>query len=303
MTPDDHTISQLHLPVNSGHKLYVQIWGNVNAEKTFIYLHGGPGQGSSDSQKNYFNPKKHKIIFFDQRGSGQSTPYGSLKNNNTQELIKDIDKIAEKFNLNNFTLVGGSWGSCLALAYAISNPNKVKRLIIRGVLTASKLEQVYLYKGLFKYQFPEAWSDFISEIPKNRQEDPFIYIFSKILGPNKKVAKKYAYIFSKLENSLLKLDDRIKIEEYKDFDPTPTIIESHYLKNNFFLEEDFILKNAHKLKMPIEIIQGRYDSICPPIAAYNLHKKLPNSKYYSTIAGHSGSDRPNWDLFKVLIEN
>src|SRR4051812_19735118 len=129
MTPDQHTNQELMLAVGDGHELYIQDWGNSTAKTPIINLHGGPGSGSANRYRKYFDPNKQRVIFFDQRGAGKSTPFGSLEHNTTQDLVEDIEKIAQKLELDTFVLAGGSWGSTLALAYGIAYPKRVAGMV------------------------------------------------------------------------------------------------------------------------------------------------------------------------------
>ena len=147
MKTDDNIISEKMLDVGDGHTLYVQEWGNPSASSTTIVLHGGPGSQFKDKHKAAFDSKIHRVIFFDQRGCGRSTPYGSLENNTTDKLVEDISKIADAFGAKTFVLHGSSWGSTLALAYALKYPERVEALVIGGIMTGSKTESDWVDKG------------------------------------------------------------------------------------------------------------------------------------------------------------
>lgn len=141
MNKDHYLISEKMLDVGDGHSLYIHEWGNANASTPIIFLHGGPGSHVRNSHKRVFDPTIHRVIFFDQRGSGKSTPYGSLENNTTDKLIEDISKIADSFGIKNFILRGNSWGSTLALAYALAHPERVHSLVLGGILPVQKPKQ------------------------------------------------------------------------------------------------------------------------------------------------------------------
>lgn len=301
MNPDAYTINEKMMTVSGGHKLYVQTWGNPTAKTTFVFLHGGPGSGCKDRHKALFNPRKDKVVFFDQRGSGKSLPYGSLENNNTQALVDDIDLISDRLGLEKFVFVGGSWGSTLALTYGIHHPKKVTAMVLRGLFTGSQTEIDFLDKGHFKSFYPEAWEAFLARTPKSHQQNPSAYHAQKALGKDKKAAKESAYAYSELESSLISLDDRHIAKDYQKFDPVGSKIEIHYLSNGCFIKDGYILKNAHQLTMPIWLVQGRYDAICPPTTAHQLSKAIPNSTLIWTIAGHSGDDRANLDTVKSIL--
>jgi proline iminopeptidase len=277
LNKDEFTITEHHFKTDDElHKLYVQEWGNPKGEPV-LFVHGGPGYYCTDRNKSVFSPKKHRVIFVDQRGAGKSEPYGSLKENDTQKLVDDFDMIRRRLKIDKWHLHGTSWGSTLSLVYAINHPTIIKSIITGGVFLGSKEESDWLNKGYFRRFYPE-----ISE---------------------KFVKKDYTpYELTRLHTATIKLDDRYALPEKEGFDEVPAKIEIHYINNNnCFLPKDFILNNASKLTMPVEIVQGRYDMMTPPKAAYELHSKLPNSNLHWTIAGHSSSDRPNYDTTKALL--
>jgi len=301
MLPDKYTIEEKMIATGDGHQLYAQLWGNKDAQETIVFLHGGPGSGCSDKSKNLFDPKRHKVIFFDQRGSGKSLPYGSLDENNTEKMVEDINIVTNKLGASKFSLVGGSWGSCLALVYAIKHPNKVERMVLRGIFTGRKKEINFLDEGEFRAFFPEVWEKFANSAPPKFREHPGMYHLARVLGDDVVAAKESAYAYAQLEVSLMSLDDRVNVEDFSVFDPASTIVECHYLANNCFLEDNFVLNNASKLNMPIDLVQGRYDAVCPPFTAYELSKVLPNCTLTWTVSGHSGGDRGNWQTVKALL--
>jgi proline iminopeptidase len=300
MNPDQYTLGEHFLEVGDGHTLYVQDWGNAKA-KPIVFLHGGPGAGVKDKYKTGFDPKKQRVIFFDQRGSGKSLPTGSLKHNTTKDLVADIEKIAVALKLKPFILTGGSWGSCLALAYGLEHPKRVEAMVLRGIYTGSKSETEYLDGGkIWKTYFPDVWDTYLARTPKAHHHNPTAYHHEQTQGDDPEKAKKSAYAYGEVESSLLALDDRHTPADYDEYDPNFVKIEMHYLANNCFLPDRYILNNAHKLAMPIYLIQGRYDMVCPPVTAYELSQKLPNAELFWTIAGHA-NDRPNYDLNRSLL--
>jgi proline iminopeptidase len=301
MTPDQYTSKEYMLPVGNGHQLYVHEWGNPGATTTIIHLHGGPGSGSSDSHKTLFDPSRQRVVFFDQRGCGKSLPYGSLQHNTTDELVEDISRVADSLKLKTFVLTGGSWGSCLALVYAIRYPARVSRMVIRGIFTGRQSEIDFIDKGGVQMYFPDVWEQFVQSVPKKHRGNPSAYHLPRVLGADPVDAKQSAYAYDQLESSVLRLDDRRASEDFETYDPGSITIECYYMHNHCFLPEGFIMEHANQLTMPIAIVQGRYDTVCPALTAYELHQLLPNSSLTWTIAGHSGSDRANWDAVKLLL--
>lgn len=300
MNPDKHTIKELFLDVGDGHQLYVQDWGNKDAEIPIIYLHGGPGASVKDSHKTTFDPKLQRVIFFDQRGAGKSLPQGSIEHNTTQDLISDIRKLKEYFSLDKIILTGGSWGACLALAYGIKHPKDVKTMVIRGIYTGSKAETEHLNNGGFKAFFPDVWETYVKRAPDEYADNPSAFHYKQAFGQDAEAAKKSIYAYSELEGSLLRLDDRRTPEDFETFDPNNMKVELHFLKNDCFMPNRYIMDNASKLTMPVWLVQGRYDMVCPPITAYELSKKLPDGNLIWTTAGHS-NDRPNYDVTRTLL--
>lgn len=280
LNKDSHTIAEHHIKTRDGlHKLYVQEWGNPKGVP-ILYLHGGPGAGARDKHKSVFDPNKHRVVLFDQRGSGNSTPYGSIKGNTTPNLVDDIELIREHLKLDKWHLHGLSWGSTLSLCYGIAHPDKVLSMVIGGIWLCSKEEVDWLVKGEWKTFYPDAWERF-EKLNKGAGIDPFAYSSAFI--------------------QFYRLDDRYYPLDPDKYDKTPLDIEFHYIKNDMFLPKGYILDNADKLKMPINIVQGRYDIVTPPKFAYMLHKKLLDSNLHWTVAGHSASDRANHDLAKALL--
>jgi len=286
MTPDEFTSSEIMLDVPGGHSLYVQDWGNKKAKVPIVFLHGGPGNGCSDNDKRKFDPTSERVIFHDQRGSGKSTPTGSLKNNQTDDLIADIDRIRQTFELNDFIIVGGSWGSTLALLYGIAHPDQVKGLVIDGVYTATKSENDWTQDNWWRLFYPDIWENYVLSVPEEAREHPTKYHLKQALGEDPEKAKQSIYQYTTLELALLKIDDIYAPVSYDKFDPSSVKIEIHYVTNHCFIEDGYILKNATNLTMPIRIIQGRYDMVCPPRAAYELSRKLSDVSLVWTINGH-----------------
>jgi proline iminopeptidase len=301
METDQYTLKEEMIDVGDGHSLYAQLWGNPDAVETIVFLHGGPGSGCSNKHKSLFDPSQHRVIFFDQRGCGKSTPRGLLVANDTEHMIEDINQVAAVFATDKFAITGGSWGSCLALAYGLKYPERVTRMVLRGIFTGRKSEIDFIDKGGLRSFFPEIWDEFVDSVPAEHQNDPGAYHLKRVLGDDPEAAKHSAYAYSRLEDSAISLDDRRSPEPYETFDPISSIVECHYLANACFLPEGYIIENATKLTMPIRLVQGRYDAVCPPFTAYELSKILPDGQLFWTVAGHSGNDRANWDLTKALL--
>lgn len=287
MHPDAHTIAEHTLDVGHRHQLYIQDWGNKKAKHPIIFLHGGPGGQCKDKHKTPFDPTTQRVIFFDQRGCGRSTPLGRWHHNTTQELAADITKIADSLGIDQFILTGASWGSCLALYYALSAPSRVKALVISAVFTGSQAEIDWLDKGLFQSHFPEAWERYVTATPKTFRDSPSAYHFKVALESDDKIAAaQSAQAYAELQSAVLSLNDTFYPISPDDFEPEGMQIEMRYLSKRCFMPDRYILKNASKLKMPVYIIHGRYDMVCPPATAYALSKSMPKAELTWVISGH-----------------
>jgi proline iminopeptidase len=302
MTPDQHTNKEFFIEVGHGHQLYVYDWGNPKG-LPIIFLHGGPGSEIKDPYKMSFDPEKHHVVFFDQRGCGKSLPYGSLKHNTTADMIEDISKIADQVKFKQFVLMGGSWGSCLGLAYALKNSKRIKALVLSGILTGSQSEIDYFDKGEFANYFPDVWERYLATVPKEHRSSPTKYHYKRILGDDDTAARESAVAYENLEGAMIALDDRFMPASAADptYDPTGMKIETHYLANGCFMPDNHILDNARKLTMPVWIVQGRYDMVCAPVTAYKLHQKLPNSNLIWTIGGHKSSERETQSVIRTIL--
>ncbi|HSW80301.1 MAG TPA: alpha/beta fold hydrolase [Candidatus Saccharimonadales bacterium] len=299
MSPDEYTIQETFVDVGDGHMLYVQDWGNPKIKIPFLSIHGGPGSGSKGRHKNGYDPAKQRVIFYDQRGSGKSLPAGSIDHNTTQDLIEDIEKIRKQLKIEQLVLTGASWGPCLALAYSLQYPKHVKAMVLSGIFTGSQDEIDWIHKGRFRDFFPDVWQKFLDETPKAHHADPSGYHLKNALGDDDAAAKRSLYALDNLESGVMSLDDRHTPENYDEYETLRSKIENYYLANRCFLPDGFIMDNAHKLTMPIWLVQGRYDFVCRPKIAYDLHQKLPNSHLIWTISGHS-ADHENWNLLRTI---
>lgn len=301
MTPDAHTIRETFLEVGDGHTLYIHDWGNKDATTPIIFLHGGPGYHTTDRNKATYDPTKQRVIFFDQRGCGKSVPYGSLEHNTTQDLVEDIEKIADHLELKTFVVTGHSWGSTLALAYALAHPERVKSMVLSGIFTGSHAEIDWIDNGHFRTFYPEAWGRYLLATPKSHHADPTAYHYKRVMGNDADAARESAYAYQTLEGSVLRLDDRYAPEDPAEFDPAGVRMEMHYLHERCFMPDRFVLDNAHKLTMPVWLVHGRYDMVCPPIAAYDLSRRLPNCQLMWAISGHS-REHENQNLMRLLLQ-
>ncbi len=293
------TFNKGHLRVSNIHKIYYEAFGNPNGIPV-LFLHGGPGAGFSSFHKKIFCVKKHKVIFFDQRGSGKSLPLAELKQNKTSDLLKDIEKLRKHLKIDKWYIFGGSWGSTLAILYGIANPNRCLGFILRGIFLGTKTEIDWFLYGMKSF-FPEAHNNFTRKIPSKEQNDILDWYYKNLNQSDLKVVYKLASDWNSYESSCSTLK---YIERKMSGEQSLAIarIESHYFVNNCFIKDGFILKNVHKVsKIPCHVIQGRHDIICPPENAYKLSKIWSESSLKMVEEGaHSGFEDC---MFKQIQES
>ena len=289
-------------PYNTGflkkgkHKIYYDQCGNPKG-KPAIFLHGGPGGGCGSLSRRFFNPKKYRIILFDQRGCGRSKPHTCLEDNTTWHLIEDIESIREILDIKKWLVFGGSWGSTLAIAYAQKHPKNVSQLVLRGIFMLRQKELQWFYQYGASEMYPEAWQGFLKEIPEN-ERDNLIEAYRKIFyGDDEEKKLSAAKAWSKWEASCSFINynpDAVKDSLNAEFALAFALIENHYFVNKGFLDnENQLLENIDIIRnIPAVIIQGRYDVVCPPATAYELHSKWPESELViAPFSGHSAFEK------------
>jgi len=263
------------LDVGDGHRLYWELSGNPHG-KPVVFLHGGPGGGSSPDHRRQFNPEKYKILVFDQRGCGKSTPYASLEKNTTWDLVSDIEKLrVEVSKVEKWQVFGGSWGSTLALAYAQTHPERVSELVLRGIFLFDQYEIDWMYKaGGASQVYPDKFEDFLAMIPQSEQGDLVEAYRKRLTGSDKSAQLAAAQAWSKWEGDIVTLlPSPSTIEHFTSPEVAVAVarIENHYMANHGWLEEGQLLAGAKKLSsIPGVIVQGRHDTCTPPIAAWRL---------------------------------
>ncbi|PCI60135.1 MAG: prolyl aminopeptidase [Kordiimonadales bacterium] len=282
-----------YISVSGGHEIYVEQSGNPGGIP-ILFVHGGPGGGTSAIQRRFFNPHKFRIILFDQRGCGRSRPHASLDNNTTPDLVNDMEVIRTFLGVKKWILFGGSWGSTLSLLYAQAYPKFVSGLILRGIFLNRKREIDWFYKDGTRSLFPEAWARFANAIPEDERGDLVKAYYKRLTDPAfEKDRLPFAKEWSLWEGSTVTLIPD-HAQRAHSVDPVFAIafarIEAHYFMHGGFLTHDNqILDDAHKLAgIPTQIIQGRYDCICPPTSAWELSQAMPWAKLKIVpVAGHS----------------
>lgn len=290
-----------YLDVGDGHRLYWELSGNPDG-KPVVFLHGGPGGGSSSEHRRQFNPDKYKILVFDQRGCGKSTPYASLEANTTWDLVEDIEKLrTEVAKVDRWQVFGGSWGSTLALAYAEKYPERTTELVLRGIFLFDQFEIDWMYKdGGASQIYPDKFAEFLSHIPENERGDLVEAYRQRLTNDDPNVQLSAAKAWSKWEGDIVTLlPSPETIEHFTSPGVAVAVarIENHYMANHGWFEEGQLLKGAEKLRgIPGVIVQGRHDSCTPPIAAWKLKQAWPEVELnIIPDGGHLFSEPGNLD--------
>ncbi len=284
------------IQVSNIHNIYWEESGNPDG-KPVIFVHGGPGGGVSPETRRFFNPDKYRIIQFDQRGCGKSTPNACVEENTTWDLIADMETIRELLNVDKWQVFGGSWGSTLALVYAIKHPSRVIELVLRGIFLLRKAELQWFYQFGASQLFADAWQTYRNFIPEDERHDLMSAYQKRLFGEDKQQQLLAARHWSVWEGSTCHMIPDLKhIEETADdeFALAFSRIENHYFMNQGFFGsendgENWILDNIDTIRhIPTVIIQGRYDVVCPMTTAYDLHRVFPESELIIVPeAGHS----------------
>lgn len=283
------------LKVSPIHELYYEQCGNANG-KPAVFLHGGPGGGISPDYRRYFDPKVYRVVLFDQRGSGKSTPHASIEENTTWDLVADIERLREHLGIDRWQVFGGSWGSTLALAYAQTHPDRVSELVLRGIFLCRPKEIHWFYQEGAGAIFPDVWEEYLKVIPESERADMVSAYHRRLTSEDVAVRLEAARAWSIWEGSTSKLFfDPSTIEKFGDpeFALAFASIECHYFMNNaFFPTDNYLIENVGGIRsVPSVIVQGRYDVVCPIISAWDLHRAWPEAQLNIVPdAGHSISE-------------
>jgi proline iminopeptidase len=289
--PDIKPYSQRQLAVEPPHVLYVEECGTPEGVPV-LFVHGGPGGGCSPKHRCFFDPMEYRIVLFDQRGCGRSTPHAELNGNRTDALIEDMEAIRSELGIDKWLLFGGSWGSTLSLLYAQRYPERVLGLVLRGIFLCRRQDLLWFYQDGASHVFPDYWQSFVAPIAPAERGDMMSAYYRLLTGSNELARMGAAKAWSGWEAqcATLKPDSQL----YEQFtDPRVALalarIEAHYFVNDAFLEPNQILANADKLKgIPGVIVHGRYDMVCPFDNAFALHEAWPDSDLQIVRdAGHS----------------
>ncbi len=283
------------LSVSELHSLYVEQVGNPEG-KPVVFLHGGPGGGVSGNYRRFFDPEKWRVILFDQRGCGRSTPFAELRENTTHDLVADIEKIRRHLNIEAWTVFGGSWGSTLSLAYAEAHPERVRGLILRGIFLLRKHEIDWFYQEGASRIFPDAWREYLAPIPEDERGDLVNAYYKRLTSGDRKLRIEAARAWSIWEGATSKLfPDEGFTQGFgsERFAEAFARIECHYFTNRgFFEHDDELLRNIDRIRhIPAVIVHGRYDVVCALANAWDLHEAWPEAELeIIPDAGHSAME-------------
>ena len=280
------------LQVSPIHNIYYEQAGNPDG-RPVVFLHGGPGGGLVPEYRRFHDPAAYRVVLFDQRGSGQSTPHAGLEENTTWDLVSDIEKLREHLGIESWQVFGGSWGSTLALAYAQRHPERVRQLVLRGIFLCRPKEIRWFYQEGASAIFPDVWEEYLKVIPEGERGDMVSAYYRRLTGDDAEAKLAAARAWSIWEGSTSKLFfDYSMIEKFADpeFAMAFARIECHYFMNNaFFPTDNYLVENVGKIRhIPAVIVQGRYDVVCPIKSAWELHKAWPEADFRVVPdAGHS----------------
>jgi proline iminopeptidase len=280
------------LQVSPVHDIYYEQCGNPEGQPA-VFLHGGPGGGIVPEYRRYFDPAAYRVVLFDQRGSGLSTPHAELEGNTTWDLVEDIEKLRTRLGVESWHVFGGSWGSTLALAYAETHPGRARSLVLRGIFLCRPKEIRWFYQEGASWIFPDVWEEYEKVIPEAERGDFVSAYYRRLTSEDEAARVEAARAWSVWEGSTSKLFfDPASIEKFADpeFALAFARIECHYFMNNaFFPTDNYLIENVGKIRhIPAVIVQGRYDVVCPILSAWELHKAWPEADFRVVPdAGHS----------------
>ncbi|WP_437980045.1 prolyl aminopeptidase [Sorangium sp. So ce117] len=283
------------LRVSDLHEIYFEESGNPRG-KPVVFVHGGPGGGTEPKQRRFFDPAAYRIVLFDQRGCGRSTPYACLEDNTTWHLVEDMEKLREHLGIERWQVFGGSWGSTLSLAYAERHPERVTELVLRGIFLLRKQELDWFYQRGASAIFPDAWEEYLAFIPEPERGDLLSAYHRRLTSPDPGLQQRAARAWSVWEgrtSCLFTNHELVAKTSGDEFALAFARIECHYFMNKgFFTTETQLLDDVHRIRhIPTVIVQGRYDVVCPPESAWALHRAFPESDLRIVAdAGHSAME-------------
>jgi proline iminopeptidase len=290
--PEIEPFNEGRLAVGDGHELYFEESGNPLG-KAVVFVHGGPGAGTDPKQRRFFDPKHYRIVLFDQRGCGKSTPHASLESNTTWHLVSDMERLREHLGIARWQVFGGSWGSTLGLAYAQTHPSRVTELVLRGIFLLRKKEIDWFYQAGCHMLFPDYWEAYVKPIPESERGDMVAAYYKRLAGADAEargVAAKAWSIWEGRTSSLMHNPVLVERMAGDAFAEAFARIECHYFTHAGFLDDArALLRNVDKIRaIRAVIVQGRYDVVCPMDSAWELHRSWPEADFRVVPdAGHS----------------
>ena len=290
--PPIEPYNQGHLHVSPVHTMYYEQCGNP-AGKPVVFIHGGPGGGCDGWHRQFFDPLTYRIILFDQRGCGRSTPHASLQDNTIWHLIADMERLRDHLGIDQWQIFGGSWGSTLGIAYAEAHPERVSELVLRGIFLLRRSELLWFYQEGASQLFPDAWEDYLAPIPEVERGDLMSAYYRRLIGDDPAERVACARAWSRWEGATSRLHyDAMMVSHYEEdaFALAFARIESHYFVHGSWLQyDDQLLRDIGRIReIPCVIVQGRYDVVCPMRSAWDLHVAWPEAQLHVVPdAGHS----------------
>ena len=295
--------NSFRLRVSDLHELHVEQAGNP-AGRPVIFFHGGPGAGISPLHRRFFDPSFWRVILFDQRGCGRSTPLGELRENTTADLVADTERIRERLGLPKWLVFGGSWGSNLGLAYAEAHPERCTGLILRGIFLSRKAEVDWTFGGGAQRVFPDAWAEFLSILDESEKGDILAACNRRLTAADPAVTRQTALAWNRWEEIASHLVAVVPAVAEEDVPGEIALarIEAHYFVNNaFFTPDDQLLRDVVRIRhLPGVIVQGRYDMVCPAVSAWDLHEAWPESRLVIVPAAGHSADEPG--IVSALVD-
>ncbi len=292
--PDIKPYTSQRLAVDPPHELYLEECGNPKG-LPILFVHGGPGAGCEEYHRRFFDPNIYRIILFDQRGAGRSTPHANLEKNTTADLVADMEKIRMLLGVDRWVLFGGSWGSTLSLVYAETHPERVLGLILRGIFLCRSWEIHWFYQEGANRIFPDHWQDFIAIIPESERGNLLQAHYRRLTGSDEVARMASAKAWSLWEGRVATLLPNKRVVGFFGSPHTALSlarIEAHYFAHDTFLQPDQVIREAYRLNnIPGTIVHGRYDMVCPIQSAWELHRAWPLAKFQIVPdAGHSAAE-------------
>ncbi len=293
--PPLEPFDSFRLRVSDLHEIHVEQAGSPGG-KPVIFFHGGPGAGISPLHRRFFDPKAWRIVLFDQRGCGRSTPLGELRENTTWDLVSDTERIRERLGIEKWLVFGGSWGSTLGLAYAEAHPERCTGLILRGIFLSRRAEVMWTFGGGAQRVFPDGWAEFLGLLDEAERPDVLAAYHRRLTSDDPAVRRAAALAWNRWEElaSHLVADLGPVAEEDVPAEVALARIEAHYFVNDAFLSsDDQLLRDVAKIgHLPAVIVQGRYDMVCPAVSAWDLHRAWPGSRLEIVPAAGHSADEP-----------